>query len=91
MKVKSEVGYLQKWIHKGRKLGKEPPAVSAAQYNLDLEDPSSAMEQINLKVPRGTKERLKRLGLQEGGLSMRRMFKRMLDEFEAKHRQNGKK
>jgi hypothetical protein len=48
------------------------------------------MEQINIKVPRGTKERLRQLGIQEGGLSMRRMFKRMLDEFEERHRERGK-
>ncbi len=85
MTVKGEAHYLQKWIHKGRRLGKEPPRPSAAQYNLDLDDEASALEQINLKMPRGTKERLRRLSVREGGLSMRGMFKRMLDEFENRH------
>ena len=90
MTVKGEGKYLEKWILKGRRLRKEPPKASVAQYNLDLDDLSTGMEQINLKVPRGTKERLRRLGIQEGGLSMRRMFKRMLDEFEERHRLNNK-
>ena len=86
MKLKREATYLEKWMHKGRHLGKEPPRASEAEYNLDhTDDDSQAMEQLNLKVPRGTKERLKQLGLQQGGLSMRRMFKRMLDEYEERH------
>jgi hypothetical protein len=86
MKLKREATYLEKWMHKGKQL-REPPRASEAQYNLDYtDDNSAAMEQLNLKVPRGTKQRLKRMGLQEG-LSMRRMFKRMLDEYEERHPQ----
>ena len=90
MKPKGEAAYLEKWIHKGRALGKEPPKPGDAPYNLDADDLLPGMEQINIKVPRGTKERLRQLGIQEGGLSMRRMFKRMLDEFEERHRERGK-
>jgi hypothetical protein len=86
MKIKSEAAYLEKWIDKGKGLGKEPPKASDAPYNLDADDLLPGMEQINIKVPRGTKERLRQLGIQEGGLSMRRMFKRMVDEFEERHR-----
>jgi len=85
MKLKREATYLEKWIHKGKQVNRQPPSASGAQYNLDYtDDNSDAMEQLNLKVPRGTKQRLKRLGSQEG-LSMRRMFKRMLDEYEERH------
>ena len=90
MKRKGEAAFLEKWIHKARALGKEPPKASDAPYNLDADDLLPGMEQINLKVPRGTKERLRRLGIQEGGLSMRRMFKRMLDEYEERHNGKGK-
>ena len=91
MKLKREATYLEKWMHKGKGLGKGPPNTSEAAYNLDhTDDTSAAMEQLNLKVPKGTKLRLKRLGLQEGGLSMRRMFKRLLDEYEERHREKKK-
>jgi len=86
MKQKSEARYLEKWMHKGRAFAKQPPTASSTPYNLDhTDDMSSAMEQINIKVPKGTKARLRRLGMRAGGLSMRRMFKRMLDEFEERH------
>jgi hypothetical protein len=92
MSSKGEARYLEKWIHKGRSLGKKPPRASEAPYNLDhADDLSGAIEQLNLKVPRGTKERLKQLGVREGGLSMRRMFKRMLDDFEERHHTKSKR
>ncbi len=89
MKAKGEARYLEQWIHKSRALEKEPPSASHAPYNLDHTD-DAALEQLNLKVPVGTKSRLKRLGIQEG-LSMRRLFKRMLDEYEERHPEKKKK
>jgi hypothetical protein len=39
-------------------------------------------EQINFKVPRGTKLRVKRLALDQGGINMMTLFMQMLDEYE---------
>jgi hypothetical protein len=39
-------------------------------------------EQVNFKVPRGTRLRVKRLALDEGGISMGALFMRMIDEYE---------
>lgn len=85
---KGEDPYLKQWIGKGKGLGKEPPKASEAPYNIEEAEhaaASSEVEQLNLKVPKGTKLRLKRLGLEQGGLSMLTIFKRMLDEYEARH------
>ena len=43
-------------------------------------------EQVNFKVPRGTKMRVKRLALEEGGISMMAVFMQMLDEYERRRR-----
>jgi hypothetical protein len=90
MSAKSEAKYVEKWMRKAESLGKEPPKPGDARYN--LEDPEQLpagpgeSEQLNLKVPKGTKVRLKRLGLEQGGVSMLTIFKRMLDQYEAHHR-----
>ena len=94
MSVKGEAGYLQKWMRKDKDkgLGKEPPAPTDAPYRL-LDDELAApgeVEQLNMKVPKGTKLRLKRLGIEQGGVSMLTIFKRMLDEYETRHRENRK-
>lgn len=90
MTRKGEESYLKQWIGKGKGLGKEPPRTSEAPYNIEEGEQAPAaseVEQLNLKVPKGTKLRLKRLALEQGGLSMLTIFKRMLDEYEARHRQ----
>lgn len=90
MSVKGEATYLDKWMKKGKGLRKEPPKPGDAAYNLEQpEHPRfpEEVEQLNLKVPKGTKLRLKRLGVEQGGLSMLTIFKRMLDEYEARHRE----
>lgn len=43
-------------------------------------------EQINFKVPRGTKVRIKRLALDQGGIGMCSLFMHMLDEYERRRR-----
>jgi len=91
--AKGEESYLKQWIGKGKGLGKEPPKADEAPYH--IEGPrhdvvESNVEQLNLKVPTGTKLRLKRLGLEQGGLSMLAIFKHMLDEYEARHREKQK-
>ena len=83
MNSKGEAKYLERWIRKSRALDKEPPRPSVAGYNLDHTD-DAGLEQVNLKLPRGSKKRLQELGRREG-LSMRRMFKRLLDEFEERY------
>jgi hypothetical protein len=87
--VKGEAGYLQKWMSKGedKGLGKEPPQASEAPYRLKKEGTSAGgeFEQLNLKVPKGTKSRLKRLGRELGNEKMVTVFKRMLDEYEARY------
>ena len=94
MTAKREATYLEKWMKKGKDLGKEPPRASDAPYNVEQSDHAPAdtedVEQLNLKVPKGTKLRLKRLGLEQGGLSMLTVFKRMLHEYEARHREKQK-
>ena len=94
MSAKREAADLQKWMNKAKDFGKEPPRSSDAPYNVGQSDNASAdayaFEQLNLKVPKGTKLRLKRLGLEQGGLSMLTVFKRMLHEYEARHRDKQK-
>ena len=94
MTAKREATYLETWIKKGKDLGKEPPKPSDAPYNVEQSHQPPAgteeVEQLNLKVPKGTKLRLKRLGLEQGGLSMLAVFKRMLHEYEARHREKQK-
>lgn len=90
MSAKREAADLQRWMSKGKDLGKEPPRASDAPYNVVGSDHASAVEQLNLKVPKGTKLRLKRLGLEQGGLSMLTVFKRMLHEYESRHRDKQK-
>jgi hypothetical protein len=91
MSAKSEAKLVEKWMRKATSLGKEPPRPSDAAFNLEEpEHPPAApgeFEQLNLKVPKGTKVRLKRLGLAQGGVSMLTIFKRMLDAYEAQHRE----
>jgi hypothetical protein len=91
MTAKGEAKFLQKWMKKGKALAKEPPGPGDVPFNLEqLEDEAGApgqVEQLNHKVPKGTKLRLKRLGLERGGLSMLTIFKQMLDEYEARHRE----
>jgi hypothetical protein len=91
MSAKTEAKYVEKWMRKAASLGKEPPKPSDARYN--LEEPEhlpvgpEETEQLNMKVPKGTKLRLKRLGLEQGGVSMLTIFKRMLDAYETQHRE----
>jgi hypothetical protein len=66
-------------------LGKEPPKASDTPFKLAPPANRSGLEQLNIKVPRGTKERLRRLCEREGGLSMRRLFTRMVEAFEQRH------
>ena len=91
MSVKGEAGYLQKWMSKNKDkgLGKEPPRPGETSYKLGQGADATAaeVEQLNLKVPKGTKLRLKRLAVEQGGLSMLTIFKLMLDEYEARHRE----
>ena len=93
MSAKGEARYLEKWMKKSG-LGKEPPDPSLASRNLEEPEHAPGMpeevEQLNLKVPKGTKLRIKRLGLEQGGLSMLTIFKRMLNEYEARHREKHK-
>lgn len=42
-------------------------------------------EQLNVKVPRGTKLRMKQLALDQGGVTIMVLFMQMFDEYE-KHR-----
>jgi hypothetical protein len=94
MSAKSEAKYVQRWMRKAESLGKEPPAPSDARYNVEDAEPLSTgtgeTEQLNMKVPKGTKLRLKRLGLEQGGVSMLTIFKRMLDLYESQHREKQK-
>ena len=94
MTAKREATYLEKWMKKGKAFGKEPPRPSDAPYNVEQSHnppaATDAVEQLNFKVPKGTKLRLKRLGLEMGGLSMLTVFKRMLHEYEARHREKQK-
>ena len=48
----------------------------------DIHVQKDPFEQLNFKVPRGTKLRIKRLALEQGGISMMVVFMRMLDEYE---------
>jgi hypothetical protein len=93
MSAKGEARYLEKWMKKTG-LGKQPPDASDATRNLEEPELPPTMpeevEQLNLKVPKGTKLRIKRLGLEQGGLSMLTVFKRMLNEYEARHRDKQK-
>ena len=95
MSAKMEAKLVEKWMRKADSLGKEPPKASDAPFN--LEEPehvpvgAGESEQLNMKVPKGTKMRLKRLGLEQGGVSMLTIFKRMLDAYESQHRQNQKR
>ena len=82
MKMKGEAKLLHTWMQKSKRLGKELPKASTGSDHV--------VEQLNLKVPEGTKLRLKRLGLEQGGLSMLTVFKRMLDEYEARHHEKKK-
>ena len=43
-------------------------------------------EQVNFKVPRGTKLRVKRLALDQGGITMMELFMQMLDDYERRRR-----
>lgn len=55
-------------------------AVTAACPTSTLEmDP---FEQLNIKVPRGTKLRIKRLALDQGGITMMAVFMEMLEDYE---------
>jgi hypothetical protein len=94
MSAKIEAKYVEKWMRKADSLGKEPPKPGDAAFNLEEPEHSPASagesEQLNLKVPKGTKVRLKRLGLEQGGVSMLTIFKRMLDAYEAQHREKRK-
>ena len=38
MTAKREATYLQKWMKKGKDLGKEPPRASDAPYNVEQSD-----------------------------------------------------
>lgn len=94
MSAKSEAKYVERWMRKAASLGKEPPTPRDARYSLEEPEELPAgpgeTEQLNLKVPKGTKLRLKRLGLEQGGASMLTIFKRMLDAYEAEHRERHK-
>jgi hypothetical protein len=93
MSVKGEAGYLQRWMSKGegKGLGKEPPQASEAPYRLKKQRSTGGeFEQLNLKVPKGTKSRLKRLCVELGNEKMVTVFKRMLDEYETHYREKRK-
>ena len=94
MKMRGEARLLQTWMQKSKGRDREPPKGGDAAHNLDHPEHappgSGEVEQLNMKVPKGTKLRLKRLGLEQGGLSMLTIFKRMLDEYETRHREKQK-
>ena len=55
---------------------------------VDSAEPTSIdpLEQVNFRVPRGTRLRIKRLALDQGGINMTSMFLQMLDDYERRFR-----
>ena len=80
---------LAQWMGKSKNV-KAPPRRGDAEHNLELSEHAPALgepsEQVNFKVPLGTRKRLRVLAAAEG-TSMLRLFFRMLELYEEKHKE----
>ena len=72
-------------VHVKRPDRKEVVPANAHNMVEEQEEFLDPLEQLNVKVPRGTKLRMKQLALDQGGVTMMVLFMQMFDEYEKHH------